>query len=257
MRRPCSCSARAGRARRSWYSGPCSLRPRSGSGSRGSTSTTWGWMSSSWGSSRWGRHTRTSMTTRWPTSAVTTGRTAMRCSPQSRPATPRSLSWTPSPAPSPQPGSTRRTTTPKCGGLIDRVRSLLQLRRRRTIILVDNTGQQTGHARGASAKRDAVDQVIEVTVAKRDGKPQPFGRGEVGRLRLMSRKDRRGYFPDGSDMGTVKGDDTDALRQSWPTSAEHSMSSCSHPCRRARPPRSWRSSRAPPRMRVGRSHGRR
>lgn len=84
-----------------------------------------------------------------------------------------------------------------------RVRSVLQTirdqlnRRPTTIIVIDHGGHESGRARGASAKAQAADQVIEVTAI------EPTGIGLQGRLRLTSHKDRRGHWPDGSIVAEV------------------------------------------------------
>jgi hypothetical protein len=55
--------------------------------------------------------------------------------------------------------------------------------------VIDHTGYDGGHARGASAKGEAVDQAVELVVA------EPFGIGKVGRAQMWSRKGRCGTGP--------------------------------------------------------------
>jgi hypothetical protein len=88
---------------------------------------------------------------------------------------------------------------------LQRLRDVLGRRQARTLLVIDHTGHEAGRARGASAKRDWADQCIEVVAT------EPLGVGQVGRLRLVSRKDRRGRFPDGTPMADVVVDATGAM----------------------------------------------
>ena len=66
-----------------------------------------------------------------------------------------------------------------------------------TVLFIDHTGLQPGRPRAASSKLQAVDQGIEVVVVT------PLARGRSGKLRLISRKDRRGYWADGQAIADV------------------------------------------------------
>jgi hypothetical protein len=90
---------------------------------------------------------------------------------------------------------------------LQRLRDVLNRRSARTLLLIDHTGHEAGRARGASAKRDFADQQLEVVVA------EPLGQGRVGRLRLLSRKDRRGWFPDRTPIADVVVDATGILTE--------------------------------------------
>jgi hypothetical protein len=89
-------------------------------------------------------------------------------------------------------------------------RPIRQLRRGReehppSVTFIDHTGLQPGRPRGATGKIDAVDQAVEVVVVS------ALGRDRVGRLRLVSRKDRRGYWPDGMTIADVVIDGTEPM----------------------------------------------
>lgn len=88
---------------------------------------------------------------------------------------------------------------------LQRLRDVLNRRRQRTLLVIDHTGHQVGRARGASAKAqwaEAVIEVVTVTAPARD---------REGRLRLVSRKDRRGYWPDDEAMADAVLDATTPL----------------------------------------------
>lgn len=92
--------------------------------------------------------------------------------------------------------------------VLQQLRVAANQRSPRTVLVIDHTGHEPGRARGASAKAQWADQVIEVAAST------PLGTGRVGRLRLTSRKDRQGgYWPDGTAMADVVVDATEAMTE--------------------------------------------